>query len=99
MLEDLGHEVSEASSAPAAVELLNSDTTFDIVVTDQAMPRMSGLQLAQLINEKWPSTRIILATGYAELPQDVAVPFAKLPKPFTQADLEQALMDAPRSGN
>src|SRR5690606_12907656 len=41
MLEDLGHQVSEANSANEAIQLL-SERNFDLVVTDHAMPRMTG---------------------------------------------------------
>ena len=99
MLEDLGHEVAEATSANKALELLDSGRKFDIVVTDQAMPQMTGLQLAETICDKWPGIRIVLATGYAELPGDTRLQFTKLSKPFVQADLAQALDEAPHSGS
>lgn len=40
---------------------------FDIVITDQTMPRMTGLELAEAILEKRPQMPIILCTGYSNL--------------------------------
>ncbi|MDB5552770.1 MAG: hybrid sensor histidine kinase/response regulator [Rhizobium sp.] len=89
MLEDLGHTVKEANSASEALQFL-SENTFDLVITDYAMPRMTGGELAAIVNEKWPATRIVLATGYADLPSgaNTTIEFERLPKPFTQQQLE-----------
>jgi PAS domain S-box-containing protein len=88
MLEDLGHTVHEASSGEEALELLEQDT-FDLVITDQAMPRMTGAQLVSAIHEKWPDLPVIIATGYGELPGDIRAP--KLSKPFTENALARTL--------
>ena len=72
MLEDLGHTPIEAHSGSEALAKLASGTPVDIVITDHAMPAMTGLQLARSIQEKHPGLPIILATGYAELPVDPA---------------------------
>jgi PAS domain S-box-containing protein len=96
MLEELGHTVVEATSATAALETLNADRQVDVVVTDQAMPRMSGLDLARAIQKKWPHIRIVVATGYGELPESSDVCFIKLSKPFMERDLAQALNQVPR---
>lgn len=93
MLEDLGHTVVEANSGKKALELLNLSADIDLVVTDQAMPGMSGTQLIRKIKTSWPTTRAILATGYSELPSDVGkVPL--LTKPFMQSNLSTAIRDA-----
>ncbi|MEI4483344.1 MULTISPECIES: hybrid sensor histidine kinase/response regulator [unclassified Phyllobacterium] len=93
MLEDLGHTVVEANSGKKALELLNLSADIDLVVTDQAMPGMSGTQLIREIKTSWPTTRAILATGYSELPSDVGkVPL--LTKPFMQSNLSTAIRDA-----
>ena len=90
MLEDLGHAVVEASSGEEALELLQNQA-FDLVITDQAMPKMTGVQLMEAIRAHWPSLPVILATGYAELPGGIEVRTPKLSKPFTEKDLAQAL--------
>jgi CheY-like chemotaxis protein len=91
MLLDLGHSVTEAQSAAAALKLLASEPPFDVVVTDYAMPGMNGHDLALKIAQIDPHLPVILATGYAELPPHVAVGFQRLAKPYTQADLAAAL--------
>ena len=90
MLEDLGHTVIEASSGKQALGILHR-THVDLVVTDQAMPHMTGTQLAEAIRTEWPAVPILLATGYAELPPEAGNKFPKLSKPFLLDDLEKAL--------
>lgn len=90
MLEDLGHVVIEASSAKQAMEIISQEG-LDLVVTDHAMPGMTGLQLIEVVRELQPNLPFILATGYAELQGDATRPFVKLDKPFMQAELAEAV--------
>ena len=90
MLEELGHEVHEASSGNAALTLLRQHKV-DLVITDQAMPAMTGLQLADEIEKEWPGLKLILATGYAELPGGTTTSYPKLSKPFTELELAKIL--------
>ena len=94
MLLDLGHSVTEAQSGAHALKLLESDAPFDVVVTDYAMPRMNGFELAQRIKATHPGLPIVLATGYAELPADRSIEFDHLSKPYTAEDLAAALEKA-----
>jgi YesN/AraC family two-component response regulator len=64
---------------------------IDLVNTDQAMPKMTGLQLAEAIEKEWPSLPVILATGYAELPSGTQISYPKLGKPFTEMQLAKIL--------
>lgn len=89
MLEDLGHKVFEASSGREALDILRREKAIDLVISDQAMPHMTGLQLAEAIKNEWPTLPIILATGYSELPPGADLP--KLAKPFLQHDLAKAI--------
>ncbi|RUY61384.1 PAS domain-containing sensor histidine kinase [Mesorhizobium sp. M7A.F.Ca.CA.001.13.1.1] len=91
MLEDLGHTVAEAHSAAAALRLLE-EQPFDLVITDHAMPKMTGLQLSNTIKVQWPNVPVIIATGYAELPgtRDIKI----LSKPFTEEELANAIAAA-----
>ena len=93
MLEELGHEVVEAGSGEEALSLLEK-TGFDMLITDQAMPRMTGLQLLEVVRERWPGLPVILATGYAEIPGGTQVSVPKLGKPFTERELGLALAAA-----
>jgi PAS domain S-box-containing protein len=98
MLEELGHEPVEAMSGAKALDILSQDENIDVVVTDQAMPHMTGMQLVESLRERWPELRVVIATGYAELPSDSRASFTKLSKPFGQNDLARALRDAPIVG-
>jgi PAS domain S-box-containing protein len=90
MLEELGHTAIAASSGRMALETLRSADSIDLVVTDQIMPDMTGMELAKAIRAEWPKLSVILATGFAETPSgSVALP--RLPKPFTQADLVEKI--------
>ncbi|MBB3134693.1 PAS domain S-box-containing protein [Rhizobium pisi] len=91
MLEDLGHTVFEAMAGSEALDILHKQQV-DLVICDHAMPRMTGTQLAQAIRDEWPEMPIILATGYAELPEGAGViNLPRLGKPFSQAQLADAI--------
>ena len=94
LLEDLGHEVIEASSGCEALELLEGHADIDLLITDQAMPNLTGVQLAVAALDSKPGLPVILATGYGELPPDSPARIVKLAKPFGQPMLERALSEA-----
>jgi PAS domain S-box-containing protein len=96
MLEDLGHQVFEAGSGRQALEILAREPAIDLVITDQAMPQMTGVQLAEAIRRERPNLPILIATGYAELPPGNMV-FPKLDKPFFEQQLVTAIARALRS--
>jgi PAS domain S-box-containing protein len=87
VLNDLGHVTVEAHSAREALEQLSQKNYFDVMITDYAMPVMNGLQLIEEVQSRWPGLPIILASGYAELPEGSARQVLRLPKPFGRADL------------
>lgn len=91
LLEDLGHRVFEANSGSEALGIFQREKTIDLVISDQAMPNMTGTQLAEAIKAERPELPFILATGYAELPPDVPPNLIKLSKPFFQAQLVKAV--------
>jgi signal transduction histidine kinase/ActR/RegA family two-component response regulator len=98
MVSDLGHTPVEAHSGAEALNLLDSGLKVDVVLTDHAMPAMTGLQLAENIHQRFPGLPIILATGYAELPVDPAtLGIARLAKPCTQGEIAAAIHHAVRS--
>ena len=97
LLEDLGHTVFEAHSGEEALEIFRREPGITLVITDQAMPHMTGTQLAEFIETERPGTPIILATGYGELPPGVSPSVRKLGKPFGQPELIKAVMAAVRS--
>ncbi len=70
LLEDLGHDVTEAGAAPAALDIIEqTPVPFDLIVTDYAMPRMSGAELIERAREKMPQASAIIITGYATRPR------------------------------
>ena len=87
MLEDLGHVATEASSGESALRLLLSAAGFDLVITDHAMPGMTGTELAARIRGSWPKLPVVIATGYAELPGDGDPGLPRLSKPYRQQEL------------
>jgi len=93
MLEDLGHRVIETGSAAAALDVLRSGTVVDLVLTDQAMPGMTGIELARQIRQAWPGLPIILATGYADLPGGDDLNLPRLSKPYLQEELAAQIAD------
>ncbi|WP_029617953.1 hybrid sensor histidine kinase/response regulator [Pseudorhizobium marinum] len=97
MLEDLGHTVIEAYNGKDALDVLRSGREVDLVITDHSMPRMTGAELAEEIRVAWPSLPIVLATGYAELPAGNGRKWPMLSKPFTQDQLETAIVLAARN--
>jgi CheY-like chemotaxis protein len=93
MLEDLGHKVITAGSGREALQKLKEGAEVDVVLTDHAMPEMNGLQLSDAVRREWPSTTVILATGYAELPDNLQSALPRLSKPFNQDDLARVLAE------
>lgn len=91
MLADLGHQVREASSGKTALEILHAGTAVDLVLTDQAMPGMTGLQLAAQIRAAWPDLPIMLTTGYAELRDAHGLNLPRLVKPYGQDEMAAAI--------
>jgi CheY-like chemotaxis protein len=94
MLEDLGHGMFEASSGKKALEVLAREPSIELVVTDMAMPQMNGLKLVEFARALYPKLRFVLATGYAEAPDDDQPELLRLKKPFWQDDLAKAVRKA-----
>lgn len=66
MLEKLGYSVEVLTSSVEALEELEKDSDrFDLVITDQTMPGLSGLELARKIKILKPTLPVILYTGYS----------------------------------
>jgi signal transduction histidine kinase len=87
MLEDLGHAATEVPSGDAALQLLRAAADIDLVITDHAMPGMTGTELALRIRHNWPKMPIVIATGFAELPADSGLDLPRLSKPYRQQEL------------
>ncbi|MDA3833316.1 MAG: ATP-binding protein, partial [Spirochaetales bacterium] len=68
MLERLGYHVTiRQSSLEALATFQNTPKAFDLVITDQTMPAMTGADLARRMLQIRPDIPIILCTGYSNL--------------------------------
>jgi CheY-like chemotaxis protein len=97
LLQDLGHEVFEACDGPALIARLeDAPHDCDIIISDYAMPLVSGADVIERARALRPGLPCVLITGYAEIesiarrPQDVPV----LAKPFSPEQLSQAIRTA-----
>ncbi len=90
MLVDLGHTVVEANSGIEALEILRSGQVVDLLLTDYAMPGMTGVELARAAHGMVPDLPVLLATGYADLPEGIVADLPRLAKPYTQHQLAAA---------
>ncbi|MFM0407439.1 PAS domain S-box protein [Paraburkholderia dipogonis] len=91
LLKVLGHDPVMTCSPKDALRLLK-DRTFDVLLTDLAIPGMSGIELAEEAVKLKPTLRVIFASGN-EMPEMLAVPFRwnVLRKPYTLDELDGAL--------
>lgn len=98
MLQDLGHRVSEACEGATALEMIRKrPQAFDIVLSDYAMPRLSGPELVRQLRMIRPALPAVIITGYAEPNLDsVDDELPVLLKPFTVRQLEVMLDRASR---
>ncbi|HEV8390236.1 MAG TPA: response regulator [Dongiaceae bacterium] len=91
MLEDLGHATEVVPSGASALSVLRSGKRIDAVITDYAMPDMTGAELAAQIRGLRPDIPIILATGYADFPSAHMQSLPRLSKPFGSHELRLIL--------
>ncbi|WP_250520565.1 MULTISPECIES: hybrid sensor histidine kinase/response regulator [unclassified Caballeronia] len=97
LLQDLGHEVIEAASGDAALQVLRAGQKVDVLLTDFSMPKMTGVELANAARALRPVLPVILATGYAELPEGTGADLPRLRKPYQQSRLLQEIRNAVKS--
>ena len=94
-LAEDGHAVQTAGSGEEALAKMTGDE-FDLIVTDQSMPGMTGEELALAVKEQRPGTPVILLTGFGgasaesqDTPPGVDL---ILGKPATAFDLRRAIV-------
>jgi CheY-like chemotaxis protein len=97
VLQDLGHHVVEASNGAEALEALRTrDCEFDLMISDYAMPHLSGTEFLREARELCPEVPALIITGYAgaeaisDRPEGVEI----LLKPFTATMLEATMAQA-----
>jgi CheY-like chemotaxis protein len=66
-LADLGYVVVEAENGPAAIDALEAGVKADLVFSDVVMTGgLNGFDVARMVRERWPRTRILLTSGYPD---------------------------------
>jgi CheY-like chemotaxis protein len=101
VLEDSGHQVLGADNGAQALALLKTrDCDFDLLITDYAMPHLSGTEFLREARLLCPDVPALLITGYAEteLIRDRPTGVELLLKPFTPTVLYAAISRACGAG-
>ncbi|MBU2602011.1 MAG: MtnX-like HAD-IB family phosphatase [Actinobacteria bacterium] len=98
-LTGVGYTVIEATDAETALAIVDREgDRIDLVVTDVAMPRMTGTRLAELLSLRRPGLKVVFVSGYAgvgdESPDYVGRVAWFLQKPFGADDLAQIVREA-----
>ena len=93
----LGYEVTACSSSLYALEVFAAaPNDYELLITDQTMPEMTGVQLIQKIREFNKKIPIILCTGYSEVVSEQSAAYYGisqfLMKPVNTSDLAQAVV-------
>jgi two-component system cell cycle sensor histidine kinase/response regulator CckA len=89
-----GHRILEASSGAEALHVAESAPSIDLLVTDVAMPQMSGPELSQRLRERWPGLRAVYTSGFANEHLEMAPDALFVPKPFNRASLVNKVREA-----
>ncbi len=103
MLGDEGYRVEVATDGAAALRMLEDTAEpFDLVITDQTMPGITGLELAGEVRKRRPGLPVVLCTGYAQSVTPKALSRAgirwMLSKPISPDDLLAAVREALEGG-
>ena len=98
-LEQLGFRVLAAGSGPQALEIIDRTSDIDLIFTDLVMPGgMSGYELCETVQAKYPHIRLLLTSGYSEdlvnAEKLAATGLVVLRKPYRQADLMNSIVEA-----
>ena len=104
LLERLGYQVTLFTRSPDALEAFRNDPAqFDLVITDQTMPAMTGIDLARSILQLRPDFPIILCSGYSNLVNEETARAAGIKafalKPLTRGTLSHLIRSVLVSGN
>lgn len=88
-LRSAGYEIAVAADGRQAWEALQAER-FDVLITDHAMPGLTGLELIERLRRAGMTLPIILASASPETWEDPSpgeLDFVRLPKPFRREDL------------
>ena len=96
-LEKLGYRVVACTSSLEALDKFRAaPDAFDVVVTDQSMPNMTGMEFAQELLLIRPDIPIILCTGFSELVDETSAKAAGIQKYLKKPVLQRLLAGAVR---
>lgn len=88
LLGTLGHQATPFSDAETALQAFQeSPTDFDLLLTDERMPNMTGTELARAFRSVDPNFPILMMTGYSEDDFDTGCVNERLLKPMTGQSL------------
>jgi DNA-binding response OmpR family regulator len=97
-LETAGYEVGEAGDGLQGLEAFGDGSVWDVVLLDQKMPGLDGIETLRQIRERAPAARVIMVTAFASI--ELAVDAMKLGatdfvrKPMTPEVLRNAVSAA-----
>ncbi|MBX2801306.1 MAG: response regulator [Myxococcales bacterium] len=98
ILVDAGFRVLQASNGSEALEVARTNGYLDLLVTDVVMPQMSGSQLADALQERFPELPVVLVSGFPDRNEPVSCldgPMRRfLSKPYRRRELLQAVREA-----
>lgn len=93
ILQQMGWEVVEAQSGDDALEVLESEEAFDLVITDILMPYVNGIELIEALKREYPSLPILVTSAHTPESQEALEKGANLslPKPFSKQQLVESV--------
>ena len=96
LLEDLGYTVRRVASADAALAILaENEFSADLVFSDVIMPGMNGVELANIVRERYPGLPVVLTSGYSNvLAENADRGFELIQKPYSVELLSRSLRKA-----
>ncbi|MBZ5559747.1 MAG: response regulator [Acidobacteriia bacterium] len=65
-LREAGYQTAVASDGPEAMDVASKLTSFDILVTDVMMPKMTGDELARRLRQSEPGLKVLYLTGFSD---------------------------------
>ena len=86
-LRNKGHEIIATSNSTSAFEIIE-ENSFDLIITDKRMPKVSGNKIIEFVEDKKPMVPILVLTADSDMTYDFSNPQSKIViKPIMMADL------------
>jgi DNA-binding NtrC family response regulator len=98
ILKRKGHKVDAVTSVADALKSLDAGNRYDLIIADLMMPQAGGVELLAAVQGSWPELPVLIITGFSSIASAVETTklgaAGYLPKPFTPAELENAVAAA-----